>query len=364
MKKGFFLLLGLLIFSVIHSQPSVLAKNNGASMERVGKDIYAIIHDDATDEWPHGNTGVIIGSNAVMVIDACYLPSMAREDIRLIRSVTKKPVKYLVFTHWHFDHNNGTIAYKDSFPGITIISERESQKFIELNAVWWSRRSAANGSTKRIGLAGLEAQLASGKDTSGTLLSKEKLDKLRQTVSQRQNELKELSELKVITPDKTFDGLMTVDLGNKKVEIRDRGKANSPHDVTIYLPNEQVLFTGDILVQSPLPYLGASWPVAWVKVLSQLEKIPIKAMVMGHGPVQKDHRYTRQVREFLETAMKKVEALIRQGKTIEQVQETISMDEFKKGAWDPSNEGFLENDWKYNLNTIVERIWRGIRGQG
>jgi len=333
-------------------------------MQRIGNDIYAIIHDDATDEWPHGNTGVIIGSEAVMVVDACYLPSMAREDIRLIRSVTKKPVKYLVFTHWHFDHNNGAIAYKDSFPGITIISERESKKFIELNAVWWSRRSTATGSTKREGLADLEAQLTTGKDTSGTILSKEKLEKLRQAVNQRQNELSELSSLQVVTPDKVFDGSLVIDLGNKKVEIMDRGKANSPHDVTIYLPGDQVLFTGDILVQSPLPYLGASWPVTWVKVLNQLEKMPIKAMVMGHGPVQNDHSYTRQVREFLETTMKKVEDLIRQGKTIEQVQETINMDEFKKGAWDPSREGFLQDDWKFNLNTIVERIWRGIRGQG
>ena len=92
--------------------------------------------------------------------------------------------------------------------------------------------------------------------------------------------------------------------------------------------------------------------------------MPIKAMVMGHGPVQNDHSYTRQVREFLGTAMKKVEALIRQGKTIEQVQEAMNMDEFKKGVWDSSKEGFREEDWNYNLNTIVERIWRGIRGQG
>ena len=365
MKKAYVLFCGLIILTSVYGQSvAIPAKSNGASMERIANDVYAIIHDDATDEWPHGNTGVIVGNDAVLVVDACYLPSMAREDIRMIKSITKKPVKYLVFTHWHFDHNNGTIAYKDSFPGITVISERESQKFIELNAVWWSRRSAANGSTKRVGLAELEAQLASGRDTSGALLPKEKLDKLRTTINQRQNELNELSELKVITPDKTFNGSMIIDLGNKKVEIRDRGKANSPHDVTIYVSGDQVLFTGDILVQSPLPYLGSSWPVYWVKVLSEMEKIPIKAMVMGHGPVQKNHNYTRQVREFLESTMKKVEALIRQGKTIEQVQEAINMDEFKKGPWNPSVQGFLEEDWKYNLNTITERIWRGIRGQG
>ncbi len=85
---------------------------------------------------------------------------------------------------------------------------------------------------------------------------------------------------------------------------------------------------------------------------------------MGHGPVQYDHYYTKLVREFLESTMKKVEAMIREGKTIEQIQATINMDEFKKGVWDASAEGIAPTDWKYNLDTIVERIWRGIRGQG
>lgn len=67
----------------------VQPKANGARMQRIGNNVYAIIHDNATNQWPHGNTGVIIGNDAVMVVEACYLPSMAREDIRLVRSVTK-----------------------------------------------------------------------------------------------------------------------------------------------------------------------------------------------------------------------------------------------------------------------------------
>ena len=332
-------------------------------MEKVAEGIYAIIHDDATDEWPHGNTGVIIGENAVMVVDACYLPSMAREDIKLIKSVTSKPVRYLVFTHWHFDHNNGTIAYAESFPGITIISERESKKFIELNATWWAKRSVAQASSKRQSLAALELQVANGKDTAGHQLSAATIKALQLAIRQRTNELNELATLKVVAPNKVFDDSIVIDLGDRKVQLVDRRKGNSPHDVTIYVPDAQVLFTGDLLVQSPLPYFGASWPVPWVGVLRKVEAIPIKAMVPGHGPVQTDHSYTKLVREFLEVLMAKVEKLIWEGRTIEQIQSTIDMDDFKKGPWDESGE-VKESDWKMNLNTIIERVWRGVRGQG
>src|ERR1700757_4550064 len=65
------------------------ARDAGARMERVAENVYAIIHDDATDEWPHGNTGVVVTDAGVLVIDATYLPSRARADIALIRSVTR-----------------------------------------------------------------------------------------------------------------------------------------------------------------------------------------------------------------------------------------------------------------------------------
>ena len=83
----------------------------------LAENVYVIEHDDATDEWPHGNTGVIVGRTGVFVVDSGYLPSRARADIALIRRVTDKPVRFLLTTHWHFDHNNGAIAYVASVPG-------------------------------------------------------------------------------------------------------------------------------------------------------------------------------------------------------------------------------------------------------
>ena len=333
-----------------------------AKVEKVARDVYVIIHQDATDEWPHSNVGIIIGNKEVMVIDANYLPSRARADIALIRKLTSKPVKYLVYTHWHFDHNNGGIAYLDSFPNIKIISEKESQKYVELNAAWWSKMSTASSSAKRANLKNLEDELAKGTDTAGIKYSDEERNKRESIIVKRKNEMEELASLKVVEPNTVFEGGTELSLGKRKVVLKDWGKANSPHDVTIYLPDEQILFTGDIVVQSPLPYTGASWPLPWVKVLKQLEGMPVKRLVPGHGPVQNDFAYTRQVRSFFEDAISRVEALIREGKTLPEIQQQIDLNDHLKYPWNKDREAI--NDFKLTVEMLVERIWRGVRGQG
>ena len=245
------------------------SKDATARLERVAEGVYVILHDDATDQWPHGNTGVVVTDDGVLVVDATYLPSRARGDIALIRTVTDKPVRYLVYTHWHFDHNNGAVAYRDAFPGLTIVSERQTRDYVALNAGWWARMSTASGSARRASLAALEQELASGKDTTGRALSAEERRHHEQAIGQRKAELAELASLTVVPPNLVFDGALTLWLGGRRIELQDRGRANSPHDVTIYLPQDSVLFTGDIVVQSPLPYVGASWPVPWIEVLER-----------------------------------------------------------------------------------------------
>jgi glyoxylase-like metal-dependent hydrolase (beta-lactamase superfamily II) len=226
-----------------------VAADGRARMEQLSANAYVILHEDATNEWPHGNTGVIVGRTGVFVIDSCYLPSRAKADIALIRKVTPLPVRFLMTTHWHFDHNNGAVAYRDAFPGVTLIAERNTARWIELNQAYWKALSTADGSPRREALAKLEAELGKSADV----------------VARRKAELAELATLDIVAPTQLFDGRMTLDFEGTPIEIENRGPANSPDDSTIWLPRERILFAGDILVQSPLPYVGASWPVHWAR---------------------------------------------------------------------------------------------------
>ncbi|MFL5455071.1 MAG: MBL fold metallo-hydrolase [Myxococcales bacterium] len=81
--------------------------------------------------FPQGNTTVIAGDKAVLVVDSCLLPSSAKQDIEQIRKWTQKPVTWLVNTHWHFDHTAGNAAYADAFPGLQIVAHEHTKKMIE-----------------------------------------------------------------------------------------------------------------------------------------------------------------------------------------------------------------------------------------
>ena len=318
------------------------ASDAGARMLRVAENVYVIEHDDATDEWPHGNTGVIVGRTGVFVVDSGYLPSRARADIALIRRVTDKPVRFLVTTHWHFDHNNGAAAYRDAFPGVTLIAERNTARWVELNQEYWKALSTAETSPRRAALEELTPEAA----------------------EKRRSELEELQALEVVKPTLLFDGRLSLDFEGTPIEIVDHGRANSPNDATIWLPRERVLFAGDILVRSPLPYVGASWPVHWAPVLRDLEALPAAAIVLGHGPVQPDHGYTRAMRELLETTLERVESLVRKGRSLAEVQDELNLDDVRARVPDWNGAAVSAEDWIYTRRTLAERAFVGLRGQG
>src|SRR5215470_234465 len=75
-----------------------------------------------------GNTTVVIGDRQVLVVDTCFLPSAAKEDIEQIRQWTNKPVSFVLNTHFHNDHNFGNRVYMDEFPALTIIAQVETKK--------------------------------------------------------------------------------------------------------------------------------------------------------------------------------------------------------------------------------------------
>jgi glyoxylase-like metal-dependent hydrolase (beta-lactamase superfamily II) len=243
------------------------------------------------------------------------------------------------------------------------LAERESAGWIELNQTYWSRMTTAPGSAKRKGLAALEKEVATGMTAEGKAVPADEVVKKRVLVERRKGELQELEGLVVVQPTLTFEGAMTLEVGGRLIEIRDRGRANSPHDVTFYLPKEKVLFVGDILVQAPLPFTGASWPVSWAGVLRDLEAVEVAALVPGHGPVFRDHAYTRQVRTLMEAVTTRVAAAARAGRNLDQAQAEIDLEDVRQQwpAWAAADQ---QADWREIVKVLVERAWRGVRGQG
>ena len=107
-----------------------------------------------------------------------------------------------------------------------------------------------------------------------------------------------------------------------------------------------------------------SWPVPWIDVLADIEKLPVTTLVPGHGPVMHDHTYTRRMRELLEAVTSRVRKLAEQASGRRRTIPAIPrLDDVRRKvpAWADKEH---DEDWDYIVRTVIERAWRGVRGQG
>ncbi|MEO8217446.1 MAG: MBL fold metallo-hydrolase [Acidobacteriota bacterium] len=262
---------------------------------RLSDGVWEIRHKDAPDGFPQGNTTVIIGEREVLVVDSCYMPSSAREDIAQIRQWTSKPVRYLVNTHWHYDHTMGNGVYAAEFPGLEIIAQSETRKHIQgYNPGWFERYPKRTTDFRK--------ELQSGKDEAGKAITAERRKDLTETIPQRELVQVEFHALVDQTPNIGFDEKLTIDLGNREVQIMYLGKGNTTGDAVIYLPSEKILMAGDLL-DHPVPYLGGGYPVELIGTLEKMAVMDIETIVPGHGEVLHGKDYIHQVSSLLKTVV-------------------------------------------------------------
>jgi glyoxylase-like metal-dependent hydrolase (beta-lactamase superfamily II) len=266
---------------------------------KLAEGVYAIEHKDAPDHFPQGNTVVIIGDAGVLVVDSCYLPSSAREDIAQIRQWTKKPVRYLLNTHWHNDHNQGNASYAAAFPAVTIISHVETAKIMAL-------RIGSYLSEYPHRMEKFQQELDTGKDPSGRALTEAEKEDLKIAVSGGKEASETVSaefrDLKVKLPDVTFDRELDIELGNREVQLKFLGRGNTVGDAIAYLPKEKILIAGD-LVDSPVPYFGGGFPIEQVATLKRMMELDFETLVPGHGNLLKGKAFVQQEAGLIEAVV-------------------------------------------------------------
>ena len=239
--------------------------------------VYEIEHQDAQDGFASGNSTVIIGNRQVLVVDSCFLPSAAREDIAQIRQWTGKPVSFLLNTHFHNDHNLGNQAYLNAFPALTIVAHVETKKDMDM----FGPGSAAR---EERGVASLQKMADTGKFKDGRDLTAAEKTEVKNALAHRVPVMEELRKVKFQSATLTFDHDFSVDLGNREVRIKFLGKGNTAGDAVAYLPNEKIVIAGDLVVH-PIPYIYDGYPVEWIQTLKNLADLDAETIVPGHGPV-------------------------------------------------------------------------------
>jgi len=280
------------------------ANANQREITKLADGVYAIQHNNLNDGKVNGNTTVIIGNREVFVVDSCYLPSLARGDIAQIHKWTDRPVRYLLNTHFHNDHNNGNKTYLDAFPSLAIIAQEETKKDMDLTQPGNVERGPKQ-------MADTIAALKQGKTPIGRTLSEDEKKQVLAILPGLEQQEAELRTLVYQPPTLTFSDRLDIDLGNREVQVKYLGRGNTSGDAIVYLPKERILIASDLLVE-PIPYTYDGYPTEWANTLEKMAHLDAETIVPGHGPILHDKTYLYQVRDLLKSAVDQVRARIRQ----------------------------------------------------
>jgi glyoxylase-like metal-dependent hydrolase (beta-lactamase superfamily II) len=187
------------------------------------------------------NTGVVVGEDGVMVIDAQATPLLAREVIKRIRRVTSKPIKYVVLSHYH--------------------------------------------AVRVLGASAFRAQQVIASDATLELIRERGLQDMRSEMGRFPRLFHGAETVPGLTwPTLTFSSEMRIRMGNLEVHIAHLGAGHTAGDTIVWVPSERVLFSGDLVEYQAGIYTGDAHLQEWPGTLSKLRAFKPKALVPGRGP--------------------------------------------------------------------------------
>ena len=242
------------------------------------------------------NSGIVIGDDAVMVIDTQATPAMAQDVIRRIREVTDKPIKYVVLSHYHAVRVLGAAAYKPEH----IIASQDTRDLI----------------------------VERGEQDKASEIGR--FPRLFQNV--------ESVPPGMTWPTITFTGKMTLWLGELEVQLIQLGRGHTKGDTVVWLPQDKVLFSGDLVEFDATPYAGDAYFSDWPQTLDNLAALKPEKLVPGRGAALQSPEQVRAglegTRAFVSELYASVKAGVAAGRELNAVyRETIDTLRPRYGQW-------------------------------
>jgi glyoxylase-like metal-dependent hydrolase (beta-lactamase superfamily II) len=197
------------------------------------------------------NTGVIVGDDAVMVVDTQATPVMAQDVIRRIREVTDKPIRYVVLSHYHAVRVLGATGYRPDH----VIASR---------------------------------------DTFDLIVERGEQD-MKSEIERFPRLFRAVESVPGLTwPTIVFERRMTIMLGKLQVDLMQLGRGHTKGDTVAWLPQEKILFSGDLVEYDATPYTGDAYLTDWPATLDAIAALSPQKLVPGRGASLKDPEAVRK----------------------------------------------------------------------
>jgi cyclase len=237
--------------------------------QQIAPDVYSAIGTGTMNVG--SNSAVIVNSDDVLIVDSHISPESGRAMLQELKTITDKPVRFLVNTHFHYDHVNGNQVF---VPAVDIIGHE------------YTRRKLAGDILEKGMFAdllkGLPRQLDDLRSRAASEQDAAARTRLEQQVRVQTAFADSLKDLKVTAPNVTLDDRMTIFRGDREIRLLHVGRGHTGGDVVVYLPRERVLCSGDLLVNG-VANLIDGFVNEWPDTLEKLRPIDFVEVIPGHG---------------------------------------------------------------------------------
>lgn len=260
------------------------------------------------------NAAIIVNEHEVLIVDSHITPAAARALLRELGEITSKPVRYVVNTHFHFDHAHGNQIYPHD---VEIIGHEFTREVIAGGGSTSGRAWDRFVATLPAAVESLRREIESATDTG-------RRTELERRLAVQEAYLAAIPEVRPMPPTTTLATRMTLHRGDSEIRIFFFGRGHTGGDVVVHLPGDRVLITGDLL-GGGLPWMGDGHLLEWAETLEHLKGLEFDIILPGHGAPFSDRSRIEHLQAYLRDFWNRAAALHAQGVSVESAAVRIDM---------------------------------------
>jgi cyclase len=302
-------ILSLFLFILLFgSNPCDLIAQGRDRLVQLSEDVYARIASPNGNAV--GNSGFILLENSVLVFDTHFTPEAGYDLLNEIRSVTYKPVLYVVNSHFHPDHTHGNQA----FAGAHLISNYGTRQDI-LQKDLPSLNRTIQVTTDQ--LESMQKRVENEKN-------QDRRDSLHRQMKTLEDYLATLSKLKISAPFVVLEDFFIIRDGSKEIRIQFLGPGHTDHDIILLLPSEKIAFLGDLFFNQAIPNVQDAKVLQWTETLGKIRELDAERFIPGHGPPG-NHQDVMKFLTYFEDLRALVEPFVVRGDSVELAMQEIQL---------------------------------------
>jgi cyclase len=290
----------------------------GASAEAVGENIYQVPLSGC-------NAAFYVGEDGVYVVDAGMTPDEGRQLIEAVRSVTDKPLLYLILTHYHFDHVGGVQVFPDE---TKIVAHQNFSTAVKKDGGKLLKGFIEEMEAQYVVYEAQISEHAKILESAGKYST---ADSLRQKLLIYRSFIDSSRAVKSVKPDLVFEKSLILKSGKEKLELRYPGNAHSGCDLIVIFPGGEVVHIGDLNFGRSFPYLDRSSGgsiYGWIKALDDISTMKQVTTVLSGHDAPGNLGTLQEMKTLLNDMLDAVNSAVFNKLSLEETLRTVTMEKY------------------------------------